>query len=109
MSEVRYFDVEYDISPDESKTPKQVDICAICANGKHGSCVMIDFCANARRLTLGLLESDIKGQDTPPRHYNGDWQSGYQMANLMALNAVCDRRSGKLEEVLERAERAAGE
>lgn len=106
MSESRCFAVEYSISQVDSTTPKNLDICASCKNGRHGPCVMIDFCAAARRMTLELLEADIKGQSTPPRKYNADWQSGYQWANLMAQNAICDRKSGMLQEVLERAERA---
>jgi hypothetical protein len=106
MSELRNLQVLYTVSDNEANLPARLDICEACENGKNDSCDMLPFCADARRMTLELLAADIKGQNTPPRKYNADWQSGYQWANLMAQNAICDRKSGKLQEVLEHAQLA---
>lgn len=104
MSDQLSFHVEYTLSDHEQNMPARLDICGRCENSQREQCDLLAFCANARAMTLELLAADFKGQATPPRKYNADWQSGYQWANLMAQNAICDRLSGKREEVLARAE-----
>jgi hypothetical protein len=106
MSEQLSFQVEYTLSDHELNMPARLDICDRCENGQLKKCIILPFCAHARRMMLELLAADIKGQSTPPRKYNADWQSGYQMGILMAQNAIYDRLSGKLQEVLERAQHA---
>lgn len=103
MSEIRMITLHYALTEQDQDIRFPMDICKGCESNDGAPCEALPFCAAARARILAMVLEDIKMQSGLPRGKCADYLSGYQYGNTMAQNALYDRISGKLEEVLNRA------
>lgn len=92
--------IDFDITHLEDRDG--LDICITCRRSSGSPCEHLEACAEARKLTLEMIQSDIRAQEDPlPSSPLAGCISGYHngwvQGRLMALNAISDRRSGILD------------